>query len=133
MLSARQFHFDGGGGGSSDAVDLNPLIGPARAISLIGRLRIRRERLKALEPAGTPRALVRTDAWGDRTLFPTSIPVMDEDVPVWLQQQGVVLVGVDVASIEPLDSKTLSNRHALSARGITNLEGLDLSEVTAGR
>jgi arylformamidase len=126
------FHFDDAGG-TSDALDLNPFIGPARVISLIGRLRIRREDIKAFDFSGTPRVLFRTDAWSDHTVFPTSIPVMDEDVPAWLHQQGVVLVGVDVPSVDALDSKTLPNHHALGTYGITIVEGLCLSEVPAGR
>ena len=76
--------------------------------------------------------LLRTDAWTDHTCFPASIPVMDEDVPAWLHERGVVLVGVDVPSVDAIDSKTLPNHHALNKYGITILEGLDLRDVPAG-
>jgi arylformamidase len=58
---------------------------------------------------------------------------MDEDVPAWLHHHGVVLIGVDVPSVDHLDSKALPNHHALGKHGITILEGLNLSEVPAGR
>jgi len=57
---------------------------------------------------------------------------MDEDVPAWLHQQGVVLVGFDVPSVDRLESKALPNHHSLGARGITILESLDLSDVPGG-
>jgi len=125
------FHFDDSGA-TSDAVDLHPFIGPARVIVLTDRLRIRREDLASFDLTGTPRVLFRTDGWTDHTQFPTTIPVMDEDVPAWLHQHGVVLVGVDVPSVDGLDSKFLPNHHALGTHGITILESLDLSDVAGG-
>src|SRR5262249_26279455 len=126
------FHFDDTGA-TSDFLDLNRFIGPARVISLTDRMRIRREELELFDLSSTPRVLFRTDAWKDHTRFPTQIPVMDEDVPAWLHQQGVILVGVDLPSIDPLDSKNLPNHHAIGAYGITILEGLNLADVPAGR
>jgi arylformamidase len=125
------FHFDDAGA-ASDALDLHPFIGPAQVIRLTDRLRLRREDLEPFDLAATPRVLFRTDGWTDHTRFPTGIPVMDEDVPAWLHQQGVVLVGVDVPSVDRLDSKTLPNHHAPGAHGITILESLDLSDVPGG-
>ncbi len=57
---------------------------------------------------------------------------MDEDVPDWLSENGVVLVGVDVPSVDHLDSKTLPIHHALGTHGIRILESLDLSGVPEG-
>ena len=57
---------------------------------------------------------------------------MDDDVPEWLNRQGVILVGLDVPSVDELDSKTLPIHHALGALGITILESLDLSRVSDG-
>jgi len=126
------FHFDDAGA-TADALDLHPFIGPARVMSLTDRMRLQRADIEAFDLAGTPRVLFRTDGWTDHTRFPASIPVMDEDVPAWLHQQGVVLIGVDLPSVDALDSKTLPNHHALGAHGITILEGLDLTLVPEGR
>jgi len=125
------FHFDDAGA-TADAVDLHPFIGPAQVIPLTDRLRLRRKDLEPFDLSGTPRILLRTDGWTDHTRFPTSIPVMDEAVPAWLHQQGVVLIGVDVPSVDQLDSKNLANHHALGAHGITILESLDLADVPGG-
>jgi arylformamidase len=119
-------------GASIDALDLHLFIGPAQVICLAGRPRLRREDLEKLDLTAAPRLLLRTDGWTDRTRFPSTIPVMDEDVPCWLHKQGVVLIGVDVPSVDDLDSKGLPNHLALGAHGIAILESLDLSGVPEG-
>ena len=47
--------------------------------------------------------------------------------------QGVVLVGTDAPSVDPVDSKTLDAHKALARHGIVNLENLSLREVRPGR
>jgi arylformamidase len=126
------YHFDDAGA-KADALNLDRFIGPAQVIQLTGRLSLRRADLELFNLVGTPRVLLRTDGWTDHSRFPATIPVMDEDVPDWLHRQGVILVGVDVPSVDDLDSKKLPNHHALGAHGITILESLDLSSVPAGR
>jgi arylformamidase len=125
------FHYDDAGV-TIDAVGLEPFIGPARVISVPGCLRIRREDVERFDLSGTPRVLFHTGSWTDHTCFPDTIPVMDEDLPEWLSRQGVVLVGLDVPSVDQLDSKTLPVHHALGANGITILESLELSGVPDG-
>jgi arylformamidase len=125
------FHFDDAGT-TAEALDLHPFIGRARVIPLLGRMDIRRQDLERYDLSETPRLLFRTDSWTDHTRFPSSIPVMDEDVPAWLHSQGVILVGVDVPSVDALDSKALPNHHALAAHGFTILESLALTDVPGG-
>src|SRR5262245_4755981 len=48
------FHFDDTGA-TSDFLDLNRFIGPARVISLTDRMRIRREELELFDLSSTPR------------------------------------------------------------------------------
>ena len=129
--SDAPFHYDDAGA-SADLLDLRRFIGPARVIPLSDRRRLRRKDLEQFDLSRTPRVLLRTDGWTDHTRFPSGIPIMDEDVPEWFHQNGVVLVGVDVPSVDDLDSKTLPNHHALGARGIVILESLDLSRVSGG-
>jgi arylformamidase len=126
------FHFDDAGA-TADQLDLLPFLGPARVINLPNRTQIRREDLERFDLTSTPRLLIRTNVWTDHTQFPTSIPVMDEDVPAWLHQQRVILIGLDLPSVDHLDSKALPNHHALGNHGITILEGLNLADVPDGR
>jgi arylformamidase len=86
----------------------------------------------AEEIAATSRLLVKTGRWSDSTVFPDRIPVIAADVPAWLQKNGVKLLGVDLPSMDELDSKSLQNHHALAQAGIAIVESLDLSEVATG-
>jgi arylformamidase len=84
------------------------------------------------EIAATSRLLVKTGRWSDSTVFPKQIPVIAADVPRWLQKNGVRLLGLDVPSVDEIDSKSLQNHHALAAAGIAIIESLDLSRVSPG-
>ena len=79
-----------------------------------------------------PRLLLRTSAWQDPATFPTQFPVIAPDVPGFLRSQGVILLGLDVPSVDLFDSKDLPNHHALHANGIHILESLVLDGVPSG-
>jgi len=124
-------HFLDGG----NAIDEEPLeryVGPARVLDLRGKPVICREDLGGIDLAATPRVLFRTDAWVDHQRFPESVPVMKSDVPEFLAKQGVFLVGLDVPSVDVLDSKELPVHHALAAHGISILESLALRAIPPG-
>lgn len=84
------------------------------------------------QSATVPRLLIKTGAWPDSTKFPTAIPVLARGVAEWMQSQGVKLLGLDLPSVDAIDSKDLRNHHALAAADIAIVEGLDLSKVGAG-
>src|SRR6201987_2649023 len=86
----------------------------------------------AEEIAATSRLLVNTGRWSDSTVFPNQIPVIAADVPAWLQKNGVKLLGLDLPSMDEIDSKSLQNHQALARAGIAIIESLDLREVAAG-
>lgn len=79
-----------------------------------------------------PRVLVRTDAWPDGSSFPATVPTLTRDAVEVLRAQGVFLVGVDVPSVDAIDSKGLPIHHDLARAGIHILESLDLSRVEPG-
>ena len=54
------------------------------------------------------------------------------DVPAWLQKNGVKLLGLDLPSMDEIDSKSLQNHHALARAGVAIVESLDLSQVAPG-
>ena len=95
---------------------------------------INAEELKphAEDIAATSRLLVKTGRWSDSTVFPDQIPVIAADVPAWLQKNGVKLLGLDLPSLDEIDSKSLQNHHALAGAGIAIVESLDLTDVAAG-
>ena len=135
-----QFHFDTKGE-SIEKVPLDIYVGRATVVDLAQSFLQSKEKhlitTEDLRPiaediAATSRLLVKTCRWSDSTIFPNQIPVIAADVPAWLQKNGVKLIGVDLPSMDEIDSKSLQNHHALSRAGIAIIESLDLSDVPAG-
>ena len=125
------FHFDDAGK-TIDQLSPESFIGPAWVVDVHGTPSWQ-SRLESLDFSHTPRVLFRTGGWPDSTRFPQSIPVMERTLPAWLAARGVVLIGVDVPSVDELDSKTLDNHHALGRAGIAIVEGLWLEGIAPGR
>ena len=119
-------------GATAERIDLSAYLGPARVVDVRGKRLICREDLPLTGLSETPRLLLKTDAWTDHTCFPEVIPLLAPDVPDWLQTQGVVLLGLDVPSVDAIDSKDLPIHHALARCGIAILEALDLADVPEG-
>lgn len=119
-------------GPSVGDLDLEPFIGPATVIDVSGKDRIQVRDLESGVPLA-PRVLLRTAAWTDHTRFPESIPVIESYVPAFLSERGVKLLGIDLPSVDPIDSKDLPNHHALAQRGIQIIESLNLHHVSAGQ
>jgi len=84
------------------------------------------------EIAETSRLLIKTGRWSDSAIFPNQIPVIAADVPGWLQKNGVKLLGLDLPSVDEVDSKSLPNHRALAGAGMAIIESLDLENVVAG-
>ena len=135
-----RFHFDSKGA-SIEKAPLEVYLGRATVIDLAQSFSQSRDkhlitledlRLHAEVIATTSRLLVKTGRWTDSTVFPTQIPVIAADVPAWLQKNGVKLLGLDLPSMDEIDSKSLQNHHALARAGIAIVESLDLSDVAAG-
>lgn len=135
-----RFHFDTKGE-SIDKAPLDVYLGRATVVDLSQTFLplkekhlITREDLRpyAEEIAATSRLLVKTGRWSDSTIFPDRIPIIAADVPAWLQKNGVKLLGVDLPSMDDIDSKSLQNHHALARAGIAIIESLDLTNVASG-
>lgn len=125
------FHFDQEG---KKIVDFDPelFVGTARLIHLPERAIITVEDVKCHDLTGVSRLLIRTGAWMDRKLFPQQIPPLAPELAPYLQEQGIRLIGVDLPSVDLLDSKDLPAHHALHRHGIAILEGLVLDSVAEG-
>jgi arylformamidase len=120
-------------GASIGAVDLAPYLGPCRVIHAIGKGPL--VQWAHLEHAahGMPaRVLVRTydrmpvDRWDDQlaAYAPSTIER--------LAALGVKLVGIDTASIDPAESKTLDSHQVIRRLGLRVLENLVLDDVPEG-
>lgn len=115
------------------ALDLAPFMGPCRVIHAIGcGPLIEWHHLAHAAQALPPRVLVRSferapvDRWTDA--FSAFAAATIER----LADAGVQLVGIDTASVDPADSKTLPSHHVLRRRGLRVLENLVLDEVPEG-
>jgi arylformamidase len=128
------FHFDPKGD-TIDRAELNIFFGPALVVDVTGSSIIEISHLDRSQAflREAPRLLLRTDAWTDTKIFPKEIPTISRELPRWLQERGVKLLGVDVPSVDAIDSKDLPNHHALAEAGIAIVESLDLTKVDAGR
>jgi arylformamidase len=82
--------------------------------------------------AQAPRLLLKTGVWRNPKIFPDWIPVIAPDVPEWLRNRKVKLLGLDLPSVDPIEAKELVNHHALAAAQIAIVESLDLSGIEAG-
>lgn len=125
------FHFDNEGKKVIE-LDFNLYIGPAKLIHLEDLPSIGIKDLEGVELQGVKRLLIKTDAWKDKTVFPESIPYIEPELAAYLAEQGVQLLGLDLPSVDPLDSKELSAHHELNHHGIHILEGLVLDKVQQG-
>ena len=112
-----------------DRLDLTVCYGAAMVIDVRGKSAIEPEHLPNNLPA---RVLLRTDAWLSSGQFPSSIPSLSLDAIDKLAANRVELVGVDVPSVDQLDSKELPIHQALFRARITILESLFLGCVLPG-
>lgn len=126
------FHFCSDGR-SIDELDLNAFIGPAVVADVSGEPIVTIEAIAMAEPMNGDRVLLKTGGWSDLNTFPTQFPVIAPEVPGYLSAIGVVLLGVDVPSVDEFTSKSLPNHNKLNAYGIQILESLNLADVPAGR
>lgn len=124
-------------GASIDALDPALFVGPAVVADVTtAGWTITRESLavaaRSFGDGAVPRLLLKTGAWPDSTRFPERLPLLAPDVPAFLGEQGVRLLGLDVPSVDGIDSKDLPIHHALARSGVCIVESLDLSAVPAG-
>jgi arylformamidase len=79
-----------------------------------------------------PRVLLRTYERAPTTRFDANLPAFAPETLERLADLGVKLVGIDSASVDPADSKTLDSHQVLRRRGLRVLENLVLDDVPEG-
>jgi arylformamidase len=126
-------HYDAQGA-AVGALDLTPYLGPCRVIHAIGvRPLVQWQHLAhAIDAHLPPRVLVRTYARMPVDRFDDALPAYAPDAIERLADRGVLLVGIDSASIDPAASKTLDSHQMIRRRGLRVLENLVLDEVPEG-
>lgn len=126
-------HYDDAGA-AVGALDLLPFLGPCRVVhALHARPLVQpRDLAAALTPDMPPRVLVRTYAQAPLHRFDPELPAFAPQTLECLAERGVLLVGIDSASVDPASSKTLDSHQVLRRSGMRVLENLLLDEVPEG-
>ncbi|WP_026580859.1 arylformamidase [Bacillus sp. J33] len=125
------FHFNDEGEKISE-LDIELYIGPARVIDVSAFDRVDAEILGGFDLEGVERVLLKTAVPNNPEVFPERISELTADMAEYLGSKGVRLLGVDVPSVDPLDSKDMETHHALYRNGIHILENIMLDEIEEG-
>ena len=124
-------HYDGRGS-AIGALDLAPYLGRCRVIHAIGRgPLIDRAHIQHGLADLPPRVLVRTYARSPAGWDPLLAAFAPQTIE-HLANLGVMLIGIDTASIDPAESKTLPGHQVIRRRDLRVLENLWLDEVPEG-
>lgn len=112
---------------------LEPYLGRCRVIHAVdcGPL-IRWEHLAHALADLPPRVLVRTYREAPVGRWDATLAAYDPETVERLADRGVMLIGIDTASIDPADSKALASHQVIRRRGLRVLENLVLDGVPEG-
>jgi arylformamidase len=127
-------HYDAQGATIGD-VALDAFLGPCRVIHAIGCGPLITWEHIAHAVDGQPlpqRVLVRTYERMPQDRWDGNLSAYAPETIERLADLGVLLVGIDTASIDPADSKTLDSHQVIRRRGLRVLENLVLDEVPEG-
>ncbi|MBX9613263.1 MAG: arylformamidase [Burkholderiales bacterium] len=115
------------------ALDLMPYLGRCRVVHAIGCGPLVEWRHLAHAAQGLPpRLLVRTCTRMPVDRWDPALSAYAPATVAHLADLGVRLIGIDTASIDPADSKTLDSHQVIRQRGLRVLENLVLDEVPEG-
>ena len=115
------------------AVSLEPFLGRCRVIHAIGvHPLILWEHVAHAVHGLPPRVLVRTHARAPIDRWDQLLAAFAPDTVERLADAGVLLIGIDTASIDPADSKQLASHQVIRRRGLRVLENLVLDAVPEG-
>lgn len=121
-------------GDHPDTMPLDSYVGVARVVTVSRNSGgITPEEVAGIDFRETSRVLFKShvsnlpdDQW------PEHFPYLTVELIDMLATQGVVLIGLDSPSVDPLDSKELPCHHRLYAHRMVNLETLNLRDVPDG-
>jgi arylformamidase len=122
------------GGTTVDALPLEILLGKTRVVEILGRERVERADLEALDLRDDLRVLLKTRMSGQllKAGYQEDHVYLTGDAAHYLAQAGLKLVGFDYLSIDRFGDSSYPAHHALLGAGVVVVEGLDLSEVEPG-
>lgn len=120
-------------GSAVGLLDLAPYLGPCRVIHAMGcGPLVQWQHLSHALAALPPRVLVRTYAKAPIDRWDDALAAYAPETVERLAELGVRLIGIDTASIDPANSKTLESHQVIRRRNLRVLENLVLDEVPEG-
>ena len=120
-------------GAAVGLLPLEPYLGRCRVVHAIGcGPLVHWQHLQHALADLPPRVLVRTYAQAPLHAFDDALPAFAADTIERLADLGVVLVGIDSASVDPAASKDLPSHQVLRRRDLRVLENLLLDDVPEG-
>ncbi|EZH67474.1 kynurenine formamidase [Bacillaceae bacterium JMAK1] len=122
------FHVDNDGL-TIDQLPLDPFLGDAVVIDVSNEDIIQ---ANAFESINASRVLLKTNTPNNPEHFPSSIATLSIEAIHTLSKQGVKLIGVDVPSVDALNSKNMAIHHEIHRHGMFILENVMLDGVTPG-
>lgn len=126
------------GGLTTDALDLNTLVGPVEVVQIYGRSSITAADLEHanIEPKAE-RVLLKTDNTRFLRLrdpkFQPDYTGLAPSGAEWLVHHGIRLVGIDYLSIGPYGPDNTETHKILLGAGVVVLESLALDKIAAGQ
>jgi arylformamidase len=125
-------HYDAQGA-SIGTVDLEPYLGLCRVIHAIGcGPLVQWEHLQHATRELPARVLVRTYERMPTDRWDAELAAYAPETIEKLAARGVKLIGIDTASIDPAESKTLDSHQVIRRLGLRVLENLVLDDVPEG-
>ena len=125
------FHFDDEGNRIAD-LEIGLYIGRAILLDVRGYESVGRAEIEQHDLKGVERVLLKLTGEGAPAHFPETVPYLRPDIGPFLKEKGVRLIGIDVPSVDRLDSKTLDAHHSLHLNDVMILENAVLKDVEAG-
>jgi len=125
-------HYDEAGATIGD-VSLQPYLGRCRVIHAIGvKPLVQWAHLEHALADLPPRVLLRTYQHMPVGQWDPDLAAFAPETIEHLADRGVTLIGIDTASIDPAQSKTLDSHQVIRRRGLRVLENLVLDDVPEG-
>jgi arylformamidase len=126
-------HYDADGA-AVGALDLAPYLGTCRVIHAIGAAPLIQwaHVEHAVDERLPPRVLVRTYQQMPQTQWDEALAAYAPQTIERLADLGVLLIGIDTASIDPATSKSLDSHQVIRRGGLRVLENLVLDDVPEG-
>lgn len=119
-------------GMSIDAVPLDIYMGTCRVINCIGVQLVEPRHIAHALDNVPARVLLKTCGLAPTMQWNPDFAAVGADTIHLLAQKGVRLIGIDTASLDPQESKTMDAHHAVRDNNMAILEGIVLGEVNAG-